>query len=193
MLRFATNSYEAVCFLVSDVDDHHKRKDRYAVVLPAINRQIMDLWFTLVYMTDDFPSRSLLYEKGAYRELRKQIDGAQHRDGTMPEWLEEMNALSNLMEKMIHLTPEEKQNPERNIPSWPHPHALSKKQTKSQSFLQLLHDRVYADTSFEAHPKPAGLMVPAGLLRRICFRKHTKKELKTETCTSIRLGKCFEP
>ena len=37
-----------------------KRLPRFVLVVPRINRQIMDLWFSLVYMMDDFGPRSLL-------------------------------------------------------------------------------------------------------------------------------------
>jgi hypothetical protein len=36
----------------------------------------MDLWFTLIYMMDDFGLRSLEYEQYAYRQLKKSIDAA---------------------------------------------------------------------------------------------------------------------
>jgi hypothetical protein len=60
MLRFGINSYQALAFLLSDVEKHTKRLARYVLVVPPVNRQIMDLWFTLAYMTDDFGSRSHL-------------------------------------------------------------------------------------------------------------------------------------
>lgn len=80
MLSFAINSYKAVGFLLSDLDEHPKRLPRFVVVVPSINRQLFDLWFTPVYMMDDFGPRSTLYEMGAYRELRKQIDEHRARD-----------------------------------------------------------------------------------------------------------------
>lgn len=192
MLRFASNSYDAACFLVSD-EKHHKRKDSYVVVLPAINRQIMDLWFTLVYIADDFVSRSLLYEKGAYRELRKCIDGANLRVETTPDWIQEMTVLSALMEKVIHFTPEEKQNPEKNIRSWPHPHGLSEKATKSQPFLRLLHERVYADMSVEAHLKPAGLMISAGMLLLDVITEANKERVKNRDAHVYKARQIFVP
>lgn len=70
MLRLAANAYQAVMFLVSDLDEHPKRSPRFVIVLPSVNRQIMDLWFSLIYIRDDFKARSLLYEQGAYRVKR---------------------------------------------------------------------------------------------------------------------------
>jgi len=166
MLRFAINSYQAVGFLLSDLDEHPKRLARFVVVVPPINRQIMDLWFTIVYMMDDFGPRSLAYELGSYKELRRQIDDSRKRYGADPEWegwFEDMQDLVTMVEKQLSLTAEQKANPQ-SIVSWPHPHALTEKPSKSQSFLQFLHQLIYGEVSVEAHLKPAGLMVSAGIL-----------------------------
>jgi len=81
MLRFAANAYKAVAFLLTDVEENDKRLPEFVLVVPLINRQIMDLWFILVYLMDDFEPRSLLYEQTAYRELRIQTDVAQATHG----------------------------------------------------------------------------------------------------------------
>ena len=39
-------------------------------MLPATNRQLLDLLFTLVFMLDDFPERSMSYELSGYRQAR---------------------------------------------------------------------------------------------------------------------------
>jgi hypothetical protein len=177
MLRLACNSYEAVCFIIADTEGV-KRKARYVIVLPPINRQIMDLWFTLVYMNDDFETRSLLYEKGAYRELRKQIDRTDDVPASTLEWREEMQNLAKTIEGLGFLTDQEREQPEKHIPSWPHPHGLTTKETPSRDFLKFLHDRIYADTSVESHLKPAGLMVSAGILLRDVLSEAAQERIK---------------
>src|ERR1700730_15153466 len=74
MLRFTSNSYEAICFLLSTTDDNPKVKSQFALVVPPANRQLLDLLFTLVYMKDDFPARSLAYELSGYRQLREESE-----------------------------------------------------------------------------------------------------------------------
>jgi hypothetical protein len=184
MLRFASNSYQAVGFLLSDLDVHPKRLPRFVLVVPSINRQIMDLWFTLIYMMDDFGLRSLEYEQYAYRQLKENIDATRKRYGPDPDWQDWFAAsqeLHVLMETQIPLTNEQKANPEKTIPSWPHPHALSEKLTKSQKFLQFLHELVYGDTSVEAHLKPAGLMMGAGILLADLGPEHLRKNVEERT------------
>ncbi|SRR5260370_19311721 len=75
MLRFTRNSYEAICFLLSSTDVTPKRKKEFVLVLPPTNRQLLDLLFTLVFMMDDFPKRSMAYEVCSYRTLcRPELD-----------------------------------------------------------------------------------------------------------------------
>jgi len=167
MLRIAANSYQALGFLLSDIDIHHRRLPQFVLVVPPVNRQIMDLWFTLVYMMDDLGPRTLLYEQYAYRQLREQMDDRRKRYGTDPEWqpwFEDTQELSDLMEKQIPLSPEQKTDPQSTISSWPHPHGLTEKVSASQGFLKHLHELLYGETSVEAHLKPAGLMSIAGIL-----------------------------
>jgi hypothetical protein len=164
-LRIAANSYQALRFLLSDFDENDKRLPRFVLVVPSVNRQIMDLWFTLVYMLDDFGPRSLLYEQCAYRQLREHIDYNRKRYGANLEWkdwFEDVEELLDQMETQIPLT-EQKADP-KSIDSWPHPHALSERVTRSQGFLQFIHEILYSETSIEAHLKPAGLMMVAGIL-----------------------------
>jgi hypothetical protein len=183
MLRFAINSYQAVGFLLSDLDEHPKRLSRFVVVVPPINRQIMDLWFTLVYIMDDFAPRSLQYELGAYRELRKQIDDTRKQYGNDPEWqpwLEDMQELTTMMETQLPLAADQKANPE-SILSWPHTHGLSEKPSKSQSFLQFLDKLMYGETSVEAHLKAAGLLTSAGILLMDIAPEEWRKKIEGRT------------
>jgi len=71
MIRLTKNCYEAVSFICSDSDDSPKRKREFVLILPPTNRQLLDLLFTLVFMLDDFPTRTVAYELGGYRQARE--------------------------------------------------------------------------------------------------------------------------
>jgi hypothetical protein len=86
MFRFAANSYHAVGFLLSDLDVNPKRIPRFVVIAPPINRQIMDLWFSLVYMMDDFGPRALAFDQCGYRELCEETEKMRKQYGTNREW-----------------------------------------------------------------------------------------------------------
>jgi hypothetical protein len=182
MLRFAVNSYEAISFLLTDVEEHPKRLRRFVLVVPAVSRQIMDLWFSLVYMMDDFGPRSLLYEQGGYRELRKQIDDNRSRYGAdnpeWQDWYEEMDELAKMVEVQLSLSPEQISDPKSTIPSWPYPHALTQKESNCQTFLQLLDGLLYEEASVYAHLKPSGLMVSAATLLADIAPDHIREQIE---------------
>jgi hypothetical protein len=166
ILRFAINSYHAVAFLLSDLDDHPRRQPRFVLVVPPINRQLMDLWFSLVFMMDDFGPRALAYDQCGYRELREQVDKMRKQKADDPEWQDwfhDMWDLASLMEKQIPLTTSQIADPS-SIDYWLAPYKLARQPTKSQSFLKFLEDLLYHDTSAEAHLKPGGLFMSGSIL-----------------------------
>src|SRR6266576_592670 len=63
MVRYAENAYHSVLYLVAQVPEDPARKKSYCLAAPPINRQLLDLLFSLIYMLDDFPARSLLYQR----------------------------------------------------------------------------------------------------------------------------------
>ena len=160
MLRFTSNSYEAICFLLSTEDDSPKRKSQFALIVPPANRQLLDLLFTLVYIMDDFPARSLAYELSGYRQLREEYEQFHERFGTDPKWRRHFDGLQEsqrMMEQYLPITPEQKTNP-KVIARWLGPSKLVKKTTKSQTFLQFLDKWLYRDTSAQAHLNARGLL-----------------------------------
>jgi len=181
MLRFAINSYQAVGFLLSDLDVHPKRLARFVLVVPPINRQLMDLWFSLVYIMDDFGPRALEYDQCGYRETIEHVNKMRDRYGAdNPEWqpwFEDMQNLISMMERQVPLTDEQKADPSK-IPYWLAPFKLAQKPTKSQSFLQFLEQLVYQDTSAEAHLKPGGLFMGGSILLADIAPEHIRKQIE---------------
>jgi hypothetical protein len=161
MLRFATNSYETVCFINTKDDASHLRKQRFVLTVAPINRQILDLLFTIVYMRDDFPARSMDYELSGYRGLREESVKFEGRFGGNPEWqpwLLAVRAQCSLLETYLNIPAEMRAKPDL-IPRWPTPSRLRKKQTACKDFLNFLHDWLYDDTSAQAHLTAGGLMM----------------------------------
>jgi hypothetical protein len=83
-VRFTKNSYEAVRYLAADTPEDYKRKPNYILVTPTINRQLLDLLFTLVYMFDDYPNRALEYERAGWRESVEEYNRLRARFGKDP-------------------------------------------------------------------------------------------------------------
>lgn len=164
MIRFTVNSYKAVCFLLTG--DSPKRNDRFAIVIAPINRQILDLLFTLVYMMDDFDARSLEYELGGYQFMREYHDKFQERFGAntkWQQWFDDQRATRKLMETYLPITQAQKANP-ASIGYWRSPYKLKKMASKSQGFLEFLYTWMYDDISAQAHLNAGGLFMVGALL-----------------------------
>jgi hypothetical protein len=161
MIRLTKNCYEAVSFICSDSDDNPKRKREFILILPPTNRQLLDLLFTLVFMLDDFPARSMAYELGGYRQAREEFDKFYARYGTStnPKWQAHFLTLQEWLPKMetyLSVTPEQKANPAL-IQYWRAPYRLMQTPTKSQPFMEYLEKWLYGETSAQAHLNAAGL------------------------------------
>jgi hypothetical protein len=166
LTRFAKTSYESISFIASDSDDGSKRKKEFVFVLPPVNRQLMDMLFNIIYITDSFPSRSMEYELYGYRQAREQYNQVYSRFGSLPRWrqhFETQQAFLLDMEKYLSITAEQKADP-AIIRYWPGPKRLTKRPTKSQPFLKFLDTWFYSETSAQAHLNPAGLFSVAMFL-----------------------------
>ena len=166
MLRFTRNSYEAVSFLCSDANDTQRRKREFVLILPPTNRQLLDLLFTLVFMLDDFPARSMAYELSGYRQAREVYDKFYNRFGSDPKWQQhfaDLRDLQQTMEKYLSITSEQKADPTL-IPRWYAPYRLMRTATKSQPFMEFLEQWLYGETSAQAHLNAAGLFAVGAFL-----------------------------
>ena len=74
----------------------------------------------------------------------------------------------------MHISSEQKADPSKTIPSWPHTHDLSTRPSQSQPFLKFLDDEIYGEMSIAAHLKPAGFMHASGLVLTDMFSDHQK-------------------
>ena len=161
IMRLTKNCYEAVSFICSDSDDSPKRKREFVLILPPTNRQLLDLLFTLVFMLDDFPTRSVAYELGGYRQAREEYDKYYERYGTStnPKWQAHFLTLQKWLQEMetyLSVTPEQKANPAL-IHYWRAPYRLMQTPTRSQPFMEYLEKWLYGETSAQAHLNAAGL------------------------------------
>jgi hypothetical protein len=158
MVRIAFNSYAALCYLTVDQDASHWRKN-FVLVMPPVNRQLMDMLFTIVYMRDDFDARTLAYERASYRGFKEEYKLYEGTFSGLPEWkpyFADQKTLLRIMGPLLRITLAEKRNLKR-IPRWKGPFKLSQHPTKSQKFLKWMEKWLYGDTSAEAHLTGTGL------------------------------------
>lgn len=160
LLRFTRNSYNAVRFLTAEIPADHNRKPNYTLVVPPINRQLLDLLFSLVYMLDDFEKRSLQYQRAGWREALEEYQQFQSRFSGDPEWAPHLRNLKSNLAMMVAefgITPEQQRTP-KTVPYWKHPFQLAQEKTHSRPFLQYLDKWLYGDTSAQAHLSFGGLV-----------------------------------
>lgn len=178
--RIALNSYRALCFLQSDTDEHPKRRPSFVLIGPPVNRQLIDLLFTIVYMRDDFGPRSLAYEQASWRAFTERYQREHKRFGHLPDWATYFTRYEEqlaVMTGLTGITPEQKADPTK-IPRWRGGHNLSRKATASQPFLQWLDEWVYGDVSAQSHVTGTGLFQIAPFLFSDRFPEDQRKLLE---------------
>jgi hypothetical protein len=187
MLRFAWNSYEAVMYISADRPPDPARKANYTIVLPAINRQLLDLLFSLVYMLDNLIPRSLDYQKAGWRDFVEERDSLKAQfsgrdDGT--EFLEAIDSQIDTMVDRFKLSTEEQQNPNL-VNYWKTPFKLAKRAGPCQNFLQFLEKEIYKDVSAQAHLTFAGLLKVSGFLVADLLGDRVPEENRTRAMQSF--------
>jgi hypothetical protein len=159
MLRFAWNSYGAVRYITADTPHDLNRKPNYVIVVPPINRQLLDLLFSLVYMLDDLMMRSLAYQRAGWRDLVEERATIRAEYGGNVEWegfLQSMDEQINHMVDIFQITPEEQADPVL-VNYWGTPFKLTKRESNCRPFLQFLERSIYKDVSAQAHLTFAGM------------------------------------
>ncbi len=159
MFRFARNSYDAVRYVAGNTPEDYRRRPNYVLVVPAINRQLLDLLFSLVYMLDDLSARSLQYQRAGWRELDQEYRMFRTRFSKDPEWKQQFKNVKGVLDDMIRrfrITETERKNP-KLIPFWKHPFELKDEATESRPYLRYLEKWLYGDTSAQAHMSFGGL------------------------------------
>ncbi len=166
MVRFATNSFMTVRYLCADSPEDSKRKLNFALAAPAINRQLLDLLFSLVFMFDDVDVRTDMFERAGWREAFEQYQKEKTAFSKDPEWnpyFRNVRTFLSSMEGTLQITKDERNDPNL-IPYWKHAYELQNEQTPSRSFLRYLNSWLYHDTSAQAHLSCGGIIMIAPFL-----------------------------
>lgn len=159
-VRCAMNSYQAVLYFAGDIPEHPRRKKNFVIAVPPVNRQLLDLLFTIVYLLDDVGPGVRWYMRAGWRELfeeQHQLKGAFSRDPEYRAHIRNMDGLLADLGKSLELTKEEKKNAS-SMRYWPHPDQIGDLPSKSRPFLRHLNKWFYHDTSAQSHLTFGGLL-----------------------------------
>jgi hypothetical protein len=159
-VRFAANSYESALYLAGDTPEDPRRKENYVISIPPINRQLLDLLFTLIYLLDDFKPRVREYMRSGWREIYEERHNIATTFSGDPQYRQHVKNLGVLLSDLangLRLTAEEKKHP-RSFEYWPHPDRIQDLPSKSRPFLRHLNKWFYHDTSAQSHLTFGGLL-----------------------------------
>jgi hypothetical protein len=126
--------YNAVAFIIAKQPPEPARNPKYALVLPSINRQLIDLYVTLLYILDDFLPRVREYQQSGWKDLKKHVESEIEKRGKDPVWAEYIRNQQSVLEstaKAYDVTPEQQAGWE-SILWWDTPNRIKKKLEKKE-------------------------------------------------------------
>lgn len=159
-VRCAMNSYEAVLYFGGDLPDDPRRKKNFVIAIPPVNRQLLDLLFTVVHLLDDFDTRVRHYMRAGWREVYEEQHKLRTTFSHDPDYRAHIRNLGTLLESLgtsLLLSEEDRRNPD-SLPYWPHPDDLADLPGASRPFLRHLNKWFYHDTSAQSHLTFGGLL-----------------------------------
>jgi hypothetical protein len=178
-LRFAVNSYRAVCFLLADIDEHPKRLAEFVIVIPPILRQMIDLWCSVIFLLDDLAARAGEFQNCAWLEVVEHIQKMEERYGRVPQWQEWFDGMDELKLMLEKRVPADLKANTSKIAYWPTPQKMVTRNTKSAEFIGFVHSLIYDITSAEAHLKPGGLLAAGSFLIKDRIPEDVKRQIET--------------
>jgi len=126
--------YNAVVFLIADQPPEPARNPKYAFVLPSINRQLIDLYVTLLYILDDFAPRVRQYQHSGWRDMKKHVESEIVKHGNDPLWAEYIRSQQSMLDvaaDVYDVTANQQANL-KLITWWDTPNRISKQLEKKQ-------------------------------------------------------------
>jgi hypothetical protein len=133
-VRVAQVLYSAVVFIIADQPPEPARNPKYALVLPSINRQLIDLYVTLLYILDDFFPRVREYQQSGWKDMKKHVESEIEKHGHDPVWAEYICTQQAILDKTANaydVTTKQQANLDL-IPWWDTPNRIKKKLEKKE-------------------------------------------------------------
>lgn len=164
----AVTHFRTISFVCADVNDGAVRSPRFALSVPPINRAILEIVFSVVYLLQDLPVHTKHYYRAAWRaeqeSLKRHLEFYRKRYGGKgkPRWDAYIaNRTEKLakMEVVMKITPAEKADLNL-IPRWPKMRQLRQRLRNSPAvlaYLEYLDDWFYDQLSSYSHGEPMGL------------------------------------
>ena len=165
LVRLAITNYKTIAFTCSDVNDGANRDPLLALSTPPLNRTILEIIVSVLYLLEDIPGHTDEFFRAAWRDEREMLDKYQERYGGRPKWDAYIDVRSKgqaKLKKSLGITPEEEADLNR-IRFWPKPFKaigrLRREHPTSNAvnYIQFLDDWLYRELSTQSHLEPRGL------------------------------------
>ena len=205
-LKNARWTYVATLDLLADKPEDKKWHLEYAVVIPPLNRTILDMVFNCVFIFDDFADRVCWYFEDGEKETQERLGLYKQKYSNNPEWApwftEADNAMLGTMTKARESVSRGEAPVKRPMKHFPHPggmldiRRITFKVSKNRQFLTELNDWLYKQLSGSSHSHWAGLAEKSAQILRIetsdpLQREMAKKYKSDCVMTQITLLLCL--
>jgi hypothetical protein len=164
----------------------------YVLLVPAINRTILDSLFNVVFMLEDLPTRSGWFYESGWRETKEQMEREKAVYAGLPEWQEYLQNLERIVQMGISqfsITPD-KISDLKKIKYWPNPGKMvqhpAMPQTGARQFLQYMNDWFYRELSSQTHLSSHGIQMVGMLAIRRDYGPVVQKQIESEQFESFR-------
>lgn len=133
-VRVAQVLYSAVVFIIAEQPPDPARNPKYALILPSINRQLIDLYVTLLYILDDFLPRVGGYQQSSWKDMKKHVESEIEKHGNDPVWAEYISVQQGIVDKtaVAYDVTTTQQGNLNSIPWWDTPNRMKRKLEKKK-------------------------------------------------------------
>ena len=165
LVRLAVLNYKTIAFVCSDVKDGAVRDPRFCLSTPALNRTILEIIASTLYLLEDLPRHTDLFYRAAWRDEQETLKTYRARYTGRPRWdafISTRTAGVDKLEKSLRITDKEKNDINR-ILRWPKLGKVIRRiradysNSTALTFLEFLNDWVYRELSTQSHLEPKGL------------------------------------
>jgi len=165
LVRLAVLNYKTIAFVCSDLKDGAVRDPRFCLATPALNRTILEIIASTLYLLEDLPRHADLFFKAAWRDEQETLAKYRARYAGRPRWdayISTRTAGVEKLEESLRITDQEKQDINRVL-RWPKLGKIIKRvradypNSEALPYLEFLNDWVYRELSTQSHLEPKGL------------------------------------
>lgn len=158
-----TNTYESIIWICAEKPDSFGRKLEFVLSIPPLLRALLDQVFTICFLSEDVPGRSVEFFKSGWLEVNEKLTRLEEKHGNSPKWsqfFQTNRALQDRLATLTGLTPKEKSG-ETRINYWPIPSQMRGKcrNPATADYIEYLYEWFYREFSQEAHLSMPGLIV----------------------------------